>query len=248
MSTFPKSIHLLIISTLFFGCSHNKDKQNDYKHTVLPKTCLDPSRHYYPVNQLTTITSLNSKPKNYTPINAAKNIIRHDFNNDKFTDYIFIELMKKAPQDKARFVICTSSRKNHIRRLPNFSIHINTKPDFQNIYERIEWKNNQLILSTFKSEHNWGSDDEIAHYRYDTKRNDFILVSHELVSSSGDGLRSDTYEFYDYDNQRYKQENTCGNLEEGCQNSKSNGGLLIPKRRSSLFLPNKPYLHKIPQK
>jgi hypothetical protein len=248
MSPFSKSIHLLIISTFFlFSCSHIKDKKNSYKHTVLPTTCLDQLRHYYPVEQLTTITSLNSKPKKYSPINAAKNIIKNDFNNDKFMDYIFIELIKKAPQDKARLVICTSSENNHMRRLPNYPIHINTKPDFQSIYERIEWKNNQLILSTFKSEHNWGSDDEIAHYRYDTKRSDFILVSHELVSSSGDGLRSDTYEFYDYDHQRYKSKNTCGNLEEGCQSSKSNGGLVIPKQRSSLFLPSKPYLRKIPQ-
>ncbi len=245
MSPFSKSIHLLIISTLFFGCSHT---QNSYKHTVLPNTCLDQSRHYYPVNQLTTITSLNSKPKKHTPIKATKNIIRHDFNNDKITDYIFIELMKKARQDKARLVICTSAGNNHTRRFPNFPIHIKTKPDFQSIYEHIEWRNNQLILSTFKSEHNWGSDDEIAHYRYDTKRNDFILASHELVSSSGDDLRRDTYEFYDYDHQRYKRENTCRNLEEDCQNATSNGTLLIPERRSSLFLPSKPYLRKIPQK
>ncbi len=248
MNPFTKYTQLLIISSFLSGCSNNIMKESNDKHTLLPPSCIDQTRSYMPTSHLTTITSLNAKAKTYSPVKAPKGIIEQDFNIDKQKDYIFIESLPAKHQVKARLVICISSTNNYFRKLPDFPIHVNTKPDFQSIVERIEWKNKKLLLSTFKSEHNWGSDDEIKKYRYDKKRQDFILTSQELVSSSGDGLRSDTTEFYNFDKRSYKSTNNCGNLEEGCKNTKTNGRIILPQQRASLFKTvSKPYLRKVPQ-
>ncbi len=242
-------ISLFIMVMFISSCSHSEVNKSSYKFKPLPNACIDQSKLYQPVSHLNTISSLNAKTESYRPVSTPKGIIAQDFNTDQRNDYIFIESLTKKKPVKARLVVCMSNKNNYIRKLPKFPIHVNTKPDFQNIVERIEWKNKMLILSTFKSEHNWGSDADIKHYRYEKKHQDFILVSQELISSSGDGLRSDTADFYNFDQRSYKTTNNYGNLEEGCKNTKTNGKLILPKPRASLFAPNSmPYLHKVPQR
>jgi len=219
-----------------------------YLDTLLPNTCIDQSEQYHVASQLTSITSLNTKAQDYSPVVATKGLLIKDFNADKHEDYIFIESKKTKQGNKARLVLCISSNSTFLRKLPAFPIHINSKPDFQTSHQRIEWKNQRLVLSRFKSEHNWGSDEDNKHYRYDKKLKQFILTTHELISSSGDGLRSDTYELYDFDKRTYINQNQCGRLEEACKNTKVTGKLILAKPRVSLFQPSKPFLRKIPQK
>lgn len=252
MNPFKKAlinrISLFIMVMFISGCSHSVVKQSSYKFTSLPNACIDQTKLYQPVSYLNTVTSLNAKTESYSPVSAPKGIIKQDLNTDKHNDYIFIESLRENHHVKARLVLCMSSANNYSRTLPKFPIHVNTKPDFQSIVERIEWKNKQLVLSIFKSEHNWGSDDDIKHYRYDKKHQDFILISQELVSSSGDGLRSDTTDFYNFDKRSFQSTNNCGSLEEGCKNTKTRGKLILPQQRASLLKPmTKPYLRKILQ-
>ncbi len=254
MTPLFKPNYLLVLSVFYLsGCAplYSVDKKpvNHKSHTnkCLQSICTDQTKQYQIVNHLTTITSLNSKAQAYSPIIATQGIIEKDINHDKQKDLIFIETQKSKQGKKARLVLCLSSGKRYIRKYPDFPIHINTQPDFQTSQQRIEWKNQRLVLSRFKSEHNWGSDDEVKQYRYDNNRKQFILVSHELTSSSGDGLRSNTYELYDFDKRTYKNQNQCGHLEEGCKNTKTHGQLILPKQRASLFQPNKPFLSKVPQ-
>ena len=211
-------------------------------HPILPSACLDKTGQFTPIKSIKTKTSYLQKPSDYSPVKAINGIIKSDFNNDKVIDYVFLEkVIRTNKHSQARLVLCISSGQAYQRKLPPFPVHINTEPDFQSIHERIEWNNNQLILSTFKHEHNWGSDDEINHYHYSIKDKGFILDRRELVSSSGDGLRSDTHVIYDLKTLHYQSKLHCGRLEEACRPYQHKGEIVYPKIKSSLFNPRKIY-------
>jgi hypothetical protein len=134
-----------------------------------------------------------------------------------------------------------SDKNKLIRKVTPFKIHETIKPDFQTISESIQFSGVVLILTIDKHEHNWGSDREINSYTYDKARKDFILESQERTSSSGDGLRSDSFEFYDLKNRRYEIMNTCGRLEEGCKPFNRSGKIIPTKKPSTLLKPSKIY-------
>ena len=214
-----------------------RTKNNAQTHPILPSACLEKTGTFTPVKNIKTKTSFLEKEKRYSPIKANNGTIKSDFNNDNTPDYFFIENNLTNIQSKPQLVLCISSGRHYQRKLPPFPIHVNTKPDFQSIHERIEWKNNQLILSVFKYEHNWGSDDELNSYHYSNKNQDFILDKRELVSSSGDGMRSNTHTIYNLKSLRYQKKSQCGSQEEACHPYQLKGHITFPKVKPSLFNP-----------
>jgi hypothetical protein len=238
-----KIIILTFLSAYLWGCggikkqtqvgvsSSNKAIKN------IPSICRDLNRNFKPVTHILSRGSYNSKASSYSPIVNSKGFIAEDINNDKVIDYIFIERTKKHIQ----MVSCVSDKKKLNRKVTPFKIHETIEPDFQTISEFIQFSGEVLILTIDKHEHNWGSDREINSYTYSNLHKDFILEAQERTSSSGDGLRSDTFEFYDLKNRRYEIINTCGRLEEGCKSFNKSGKIIPAQKPSTLLKPSKIY-------
>lgn len=234
---------LILISAYLWGCGSIKQKTHTgvsfdlNSINSIPSVCRDPRGNFKPVTHILSKGSYNSEPKSYSPIVDPKGFIAEDFNDDKITDYIFIERVKKNIQ----MIICTSDKNRLSRKITPFKVHETIEPDFQTISESIQFTGSVLILSINKHEHNWGSDSEISAYTYNSAYKDFILETQETTSASGDGLRSDTFEFYDLNNQRYNIMNTCGSLEEGCKPFNRSGRIIPAKKQSTLLKPSKIY-------
>jgi hypothetical protein len=203
----------------------------------IPTSCRDYQGKFKPVTHILSKGGYNSEPKSYQPIIDSKGFIAEDFNGDKLTDYIFIERAKKDIQ----MILCMSDKNRLSRKITPFKVHETIEPDFQTISESIQFSGKVLILSINKHEHNWGSDSEISTYTYSSAYKDFILETQETTSTSGDGLRSDTFEFYDLKNRHYKIMNTCGSLEEGCKPFNRSGQIIFAKKASTLLKPSKIY-------
>ena len=228
------------------GCGGVKNKPSQDSSAILkapsvlsdiPAICKDPKGKYKPVQRILSKGSYNSKPKSYQPIHDPKGLIVTDFNYDKIFDLIFLERLGAD----IRLITCVSRAGKHIRKITPFKVHEAINVDFQTISELIRFKAETLVLIVNKHEHNWGSDSETSRYAYNNKAQDFVLVQQETFSSSGDGLRSDTEEFYDLVNNRYKRSNICGGMEEGCKSQKSSGRIVPHKPRFTLLKPTKIY-------
>jgi len=246
MSQQIRILALVFLATFLWGCGGiNKQTRSGVSSNLnsissIPTACKDPRKSFKPVTQILSKGSYNSKPKSYAPITDPKGFIAEDFNNDKITDYLFIERVKKDIQ----MILCISDKNRLSRKVTPFKVHETIEPDFQSISESIQFSGKVLTLSINKHEHNWGSDSEISTYSYANAYKDFILDTKEVTSTSGDGLRSDTFEFYDLKNRRYKIMNTCGGLEEGCKPFNRSGRLIPAKKQATLLKPSKIY-HKL---
>ncbi len=203
----------------------------------IPSACKDSRGNFKPATHILSKGSYNLEPKSYAPIADSKGFIAEDFNADKMTDYIFIERAKK----KIQMIICTSNKNRLSRKITPFKVHETIEPGFQTISESIKYSGKKLVLSVFKHEHNWGSDSEISSYTYSNADKDFILETQETTSTSGDGMRSDTFEFYDLKNRLYKITNTCGSLEEDCKPFNHSGNIVPARKQSTLLKPSKIY-------
>ncbi len=195
----------------------------------IPTHCLDPSGQFKPVKTIITRLNYNEKAHVYQPIQNKKGLISQDFNNNGKMDYLFVE-RSKATQ-KLRLASCI----DHVYKATRFIIHEEKQPDFQSIHEAIRLYQGKLQLSINKHEHNWGSDNETSLYRYDKQRKDFVLIERLLVSSSGDGLRSDTEEHYNLLNKRYRRSSQCGSLEEACRSKTQKGRIVLSRTPIRLF-------------
>lgn len=242
---------MFFVSVLLFGCGGVKSKPSQVSGSILkapvtladiPAFCKDPRGKYKPVKRILSKGSYHSKPKFYQPIQGPKGFIVTDFNHDKVFDLVFLE---RSGTD-IRLISCVSSRAGNIRKPTPFKVHETIKPDFQTISETIQYKAGKLVLTVNKHEHNWGSDSETNRYAYNNKTQDFVLERQEKISSSGDGMRSDTEAFYDLVSNRYKRSNVCGSMEEGCKPQKSSGRIVPHKPRSTLHKPAKVYGRLIP--
>jgi hypothetical protein len=233
----------MFLSICLWGCGGLKKQtqisvlSNNKLIKNIPSICRDPSRNFKPVTHILSRGSYNSKASSYSPIVNTKGFISEDFNNDKVIDYIFIERTNKHIQ----MVSCVSDKNKLNRKITPFRIHETIEPDFQTISESIQLSGKGLILIINKHEHNWGSDGEINFYTYSKAHKDFILETQERTSSSGDGLRSDTFEFHDLKNRRYEIINTCGKLEEDCKPFSRSGRIIPAKKSSTLLKPSKLY-------
>ena len=238
---------MFLISTLFLlGCGGIKTKSSQGpKHLLkapttladIPTFCKDPSGKFKPIKHILSKGGYNQKPKPYQPISDPKGFIVSDFNYDKIFDLVFIERF----QSNIRMITCVSENKRNTRRVTPFIIHETIKPDFQTISESIQIASGKLVLIINKHEHNWGSDTENNFYTYSNQAHDFVLNQRETFSSSGDGMRSDTVEFYNLVNNRYKRSNVCGSMEEGCTSRKTSGRIIPNSVRSTLLKPTKIY-------
>ena len=247
-----KKILIAVTLCMFqLGCGGVKNKPSQSSITVLkapsvladiPAICKDPKGKYKPVKSILSKGSYNSKPSTYQPIQDPKGFIVTDVNHDKIFDLIFLE---RSGVD-IRLISCVSRAGRHIRRITPFKVHESVNVDFQTISEVIQFKAGKLVLIVNKHEHNWGSDSETNRYSYSNSAQGFVLVQQETFSSSGDGLRSDTEEFYDLVRNRYKRSNVCGGMEEGCQSQKSSGRIVPYKPRSTLLKPTKVYSRLVP--
>ena len=230
--------------------SKSNDTQIDFPTLPIPHSCLDASYVYQPVKNIHSRTSYLDLAADYQPIQQPNGFIQHDFTHDGKLDYLFIEREKKPlNSSKIRLVVCESSRKGYQRRLPHFPIYESESHDFQANSQIIEMtKNGELILTDNRHEHNWGSDSIRRVYRYNTALADFELASQEVTSSSGDGLRSDTYDIFFFSTNRYIRRSTCGGLEEGCKPQNSIGRIIPLKKKPTLYQANnrKPYKALIP--
>ncbi len=243
-----KTIILIFLSIYLWGCGGLKKQTQVGASTNIksikniPSICRDSSGSFKPVTHILSKGSYNSKATSYPPIVSPNGFIAEDFNHDKVTDFIFIERTKKRIQ----MVTCVSDKNKLMRKVTPFKIHETIKPDFQTISESIQYSGVVLILTIDKHEHNWGSDREINSYTYSNIHKDFILEAQERTSNSGDGLRSDTFEFYDLKNRRYEIINTCGKLEEGCKPFNRRGKIIFAKKPSTLLKPSKIYQKSMP--
>jgi len=245
---------ILIICTLCIfqlGCGGIKNKPSQSSNAILkaplvladiPTVCKDPKGKYKSVQRILSKGSYNSKPRAYQPIRDSKGFIVTDFNNDKIFDLLFLERLGAD----IRLISCVSRAGRHIRKITPFKVHETINPDFQTISEFIQYKAGKLVLVINKHEHNWGSDSKTNRYSYNNNAQDFVLVQQEVFSSSGDGLRSDTEEFYDLEKNRYKRSSVCGGMEEGCKSQKSSGRIVPHKPRSTLLKPTKVYSRLVP--
>ena len=236
---------------LLLGCGGVKNKPSQGFNIIskaplvlaeIPDICKDPKGKYKPVQHILSKGSYNSKPRAYQPISDPKGFIVTDFNHDKRFDLLFIE---RSGLD-IRLIMCVSHHDSHLREVTPFKVHETIKPDFQTISELIQFIAGKLVLIVNKHEHNWGSDSETNRYSYNNNAQDFVLVQREVYSSSGDGLRSDTEEFYDLVSNRYKRSSVCGGMEEGCKSRKSSGRIIPNRTRSTLLKPEKVYSRLIP--
>jgi len=241
-----KVLILFSLSAYLWGCGGITKQTNSGVSSDLnsiksiPSACKDLRGSFKPVTHILSKGSYNSEAKSYSPIIDPKGFIAEDFNNDKITDYIFIERAKKDIQ----LILCASDKNRLSRKITPFKVHETIELDFQTISESIQFTDNVLILSINKHEHNWGSDSEISTYTYNNNYKDFVLETQETTSTSGDGLHSDTFEFYDLKNRRYKIMNTCGSLEEACKPFNRSGRLIPAKKQATLLKPSKIY-HKL---
>lgn len=239
------SFCLLLIS--LYGCSHPVSSTSENSQ-IIPRACQDQTGKFHRVQTIQSRTSYLEKAYPYSPIKHKKGLIKTDFNHDGKMDYIFIEkekLTKATP--KFRLLICESQGRRYQRKYPPFSIYESDLPDFQATAQSIQMKQGDLILGTLHHEHNWGSDEETSTYQYNKNLGDFILVKRESVSSSGDGLRSDTYALFDLKTHRYQKQSNCGALEEECKSSKSSGRIVLPKRKANLMKRGKIYRKLLPE-
>ncbi len=237
---------LILLSIYLWGCEGIKkqtpaDVSPNFKSIMnIPSVCKDPSGGFKPVTHILSRGSYHSKAIPYSVVVNLKGFFAEDFNHDKVIDFIFIERTKKRIQ----MVTCVSDKNRLIRKVTPFKIHETIQPDFQTISESIQYQAGALILTIEKNEHNWGSDRELNFYSYNKAFKDFILEAQERTSFSGDGLRSNTFEFYDIKNRRYEIMNTCGSLEEGCKPFNRSGRIILAKKPSTLLKPSKIY-HKL---
>ncbi len=200
----------------------------------IPSACQDSKKKYLPVKSILSKSAYNAKAKKYQPIVDPKGFLSIDFNKDGYPDFHFLERSGKD----IRLISCLSSVKRYQRRITPFVVHETIKPDFQTISESIMTSGNSLVLTISRHEHNWGSDTEISAYGYNKTKNEFLLTSREITSNSGDGMRSDTFEFYDLKNNRYKSTGKCGALEEGCR-PYTKSGRIAPLKKPATLLRNK---------
>jgi len=240
-----------ILCIFQLGCGGIKNKSSKNSKVIskapllladIPSICKDSKGKYKPVQRILSKGSYNLEPKPYQPIQNPKGFIAADFNQDKRFDLIFIE---RSGSD-IRLVTCISTHNSHLRKVTSFKVHETIQPDFQTISEIIKFKAGKLELIVNKHEHNWGSDSETRGYSYSSKAQDFILLQQETFSSSGDGMRSDTEEFYDLVKNRYKRSNVCGVMEQGCKSKKVSGRIIPNRMRSTLLKPTKTYSRLVP--
>ncbi len=233
------------------GCGGIKNRPSQGSNVIskaplvladIPAICKDLKGKYKPIQRILSKGSYNSKPRTYQPIRDPKGFIIADFNHDKRFDLLFIE---RSGSD-IRLITCVSHRDSHLRTITPFKVHETIKPDFQTISELIQFIAGKLVLIVNRHEHNWGSDSETNRYSYNNNAQDFVLVQQEVFSSSGDGLRSDTEEFYDLVSNRYKRSSVCGGMEEGCKSRKSSGRIIPNRIHSTLLKPSKVYSRLIP--
>ncbi|MEE9326766.1 MAG: hypothetical protein V3U71_05670 [Cocleimonas sp.] len=203
----------------------------------IPLSCKDPRHKFKSIKSILSKSSYNTNATNYQPIIDPKGFISVDFNKDGKTDFHFIERLAS----EIRLISCMSNSKRYKRRITPFKVHETIKSDFQTISETIRVQGEALILSINMHEHNWGSDSEISTYAYSKNNKEFLLEQREITSQSGDGMRGDTFEFYDLKNQKYKKISSCGSLEEGCKAFSKSGRLKLPKTRATLMKPVKIY-------
>jgi len=184
--------------------------------------CFDHQNKFKPVLTIRSRTSYLEKAYDYRPVESAKGFIAWDFTLDGKLDYIFIEKMitdeeNKQTYDssKIRLVICGSNTKkdkavNYARIMPHFSLYESYLPDFQAESYKISVVAKKLIIRRNYHEHNWGSDETINTYLYDTNRKDFYLAHQDISSTSGDGYRNDIFESYDHVLGIYSKKHSCG--------------------------------------
>lgn len=233
-----KQIIIFFCLVVFLNAACSNTKKTSLRPTAnknsIIDACSDPSKKYHHVTTIKSRTSYLEKSYDYQPVIDPKGFIAWDFTKDNRLDYIFIEKQQKRneTQDdnglKIRLVICKShtNHKDFVRyqrMLPNFSLYQSILPDFQVESHRISTKKEKLILRRNYHEHNWGSDETINTYQYDTLRKDFILVEQELTSSSGDGYRNDTHESYDFNDGQYITTRKCGAFVGPCKPNNSSG-------------------------
>lgn len=241
-----KSVLVLFSPLFLLGCAYTGNQlQNTIDFTKpsnIPSVCKDSTNKFLPIRSILLRSSYNQKAQDYQPIDDPKGFIVADINQDQMLDFLFIE----RSGSNIRLISCLSKNNNNVRRVTPFKVHEMIELDFQTIFESIQFKAGKLQLFINKHEHNWGSDTETRHYSYNKKNHDFILDRQEVISSSGDGLRSDTYEFFDFVGKRYKKTSTCGYLEEVCQSWKQSGRIILPQSPATLFKANKLYARLIP--
>ena len=241
-----KILLLAIIIFTLSACAHVKTKPTPINKKIevasefasIASACKDPKGKYQPVSTILSKGTYNAKEQPYKPMNG---FIEQDFNHDKKLDFLFLERL----DSDIRLITCFSKKNRYQRNITPFKVHETVGVDFQTISESISVNGSTLVLTVNRHEHNWGSDSEISHYTYHSDYKDFVLEQLETISSSGDGYRSDTEDFYDVKNKRFKRSSVCGGMEEGCKPYKEAGTLMLPKVRSTLLKPKKAYTRLI---
>ena len=164
----------------------------------IPQQCKDFNNNYKVVSAILSKSTYNVKAQSYQPIHDPKGFISTDFDNNGVSDLLFIE----RHGSNIRLISCINLK----RKITPFKIHETIEADFQTISESVRLKGNSLVLSINRHEHNWGSDSETSHYSFHSGQ--LRLDQREIISSSGDGMRSDTVEFYDFVKRRFKKTST----------------------------------------
>jgi hypothetical protein len=225
---------LILILLALSSCGGVKTKAITVAPAALdgiPQSCKDQQKQYQPISTILSKSTYNAKAQNYRPIRSVNGFITSDFDGNGNIDLIFIERHKSD----IRLISCINSK----RKVTSFKVHETIKPDFQTISESIRLDGNSLVLSIDQHEHNWGGDSETSHYRY--LKGKFILEKREIISHSGDGMRSDTYEFYDFVKKHFKSSSTCGSLEEGCKARSLKGTIVLSSIPATLSNQSKGY-------
>ena len=155
---------------------------NPKNRPAIPAQCNDRTKQFGAVKQIN-----HSFRYNKTPTSPVQNgLIRYDYNRDKRPDYVFLE----AKGEISRAVICMSNGANYQRHVTDIKIY--SSSGLGSYDHQITQSGDTLKVDIQYFEHNAGSSNSSASYRYQPNTKKFKVIS----SKSGTaGIIQDGYEY-----------------------------------------------------
>jgi len=151
---------------------------------VIPAVCDDPSKQYRAVKQVNHSFRYERALK--SPVQNG--LIRYDYNNDKKSDYVFLE----TKGEQARVVICLSRGASYQRRVTDVSFTTAKDGGFFTDEYSMRQSGDLLLLDIQNFEHNGGSSGRSLSYRFNTSTGKFKIIKNKADSY---GIEMDGYTY-----------------------------------------------------
>ena len=129
-----------------------------------------------------------TEPSKYIPVKdldgerASHSTIEYDYNQDGYSDYLFMEVAnvakrKEKPRRSAYFhyVLCISDSASFKRHITNIPASHND-PGWNDMHTSVDQEGELLHISRSYFERNWGTSDRKTSYRYSKAKGKFEVV------------------------------------------------------------------------